>query len=245
MEYSSSHLSEDDNATSYEVTILFPCLNEADAIANCIKDAYSTMLKAHIHGEVLVVDNGSTDNSPSQALSAGARVISETKRGYGMALRAGFKAARGEIIVMIDADNQYDLSSIPLLIDPIVNNQADLVISQRILSPELAIRRRFRGSGTKLLSLLINAIGKGVQIPDSQSGYRAFRRETVLALDLSSTGMEFASEMIICASRAGLRITSVPSTYRTRIGTSKLRPVRDGIRHLKLITKMSYHNPAL
>lgn len=239
------HLSKDESATYYDVTVLFPCLNEADAIASCIKEAYFTMLKAQIHGEVLVVDNGSMDDSPNRALSAGARVISETQRGYGIALRTGFKAALGEIIVMVDADSQYDLSSIPLLINPIVNNQADLVISQRVLSPDLATQRRFRGSGTKFLSLLIGAIAKNIQVPDSQSGYRAFRRETILALDLNSTGMELASEMIICASRAGLRITSIPSAYRPRIGTSKLRPLRDGLRHLGLITKMSYHNPPL
>ena len=218
------------------VSVVLPCLNEADSVGLCVKEALDTMSGAGTAGEVVVVDNGSTDGSADVAEEAGARVVTESRRGYGRALRSGFDAARGDVVVMADADFTYDLQKIPTLIAPVVDGRADLVLGSRL---DAATRRTMpilhRFVGTPVLSFLIGRACGGRVVGDSQSGFRAFRRQAVLALALQSTGMELASEMLIRGAQAGLRIEEVEAGYRERIGDSKLDAFGDGWRHLQLI----------
>jgi Glycosyl transferase family 2 len=218
------------------VSVVMPCLNEAPSVGLCVEEALSTMRAAGIPGEVLVVDNGSTDDSARIAEEAGARVVTEARPGYGSALRAGFAAARNEVIVMADADFTYDLQKIPLLVAPIAAGEADLVLGNRL---DEATRQTMpflhRFVGTPIITFLAaRACGRRV-VGDSQSGFRAFRRSCLGALRLRSTGMELATEMLIRGSRAGLRVTEVQAGYRPRIGESKLATFADGWRHLQLI----------
>jgi glycosyltransferase involved in cell wall biosynthesis len=217
-------------------SVVIPCLNEEDSVTLCVREALEAMSSHGIDGEVVVVDNGSTDDSKRLATQAGARVVNEARRGYGSALRTGIAAARGTVVVMADADNTYDLSRIPDLIAPIEEGRADLVLGSRLDS---ATRQTMpllhRYLGTPLLTFLMaRACGRRV-VTDSQSGFRAFRRDVCLSLNLRSEGMELASEMLIRSARLGLRIEEIPTKYRPRIGESKLDTWSDGWRHLLLI----------
>ena len=219
-----------------DVSIVLPCLNEVASVGRCVEEAHRTLVGAGLSHEVIVVDNGSTDGSATVAESVGARVVYEQTPGYGSALRAGFSAATGDVIVMADADFTYDFGKLPLLIDPVRHGEADMVLGNRL---DAATRRTMpflhRFLGTPVLTFLVaRACGRRV-VADSQSGYRAFRRDRLEALGLKSTGMELASEMLIRASRVGLRVHEVPAGYRPRIGESKLDSLSDGWRHLQLI----------
>jgi len=218
------------------VTVLLPCLDEAPSVAACVREAQEGLARAGLSGEVLVVDNGSTDGSAELARQAGARVVAEEQRGYGSALAKGITAAWGAIIVMADADGTYDLTRLDELTTPVLDGTADLVIASRF-------GRLRRGSmpllhrlvGTPVISFALRRACRGLRIRDSQSGYRAFKTERVRALGLQARGMEFASEMLIRASQEGLRIIERPLGYRPRVGRSKLAAVADGWRHLQLI----------
>ncbi|HUF83905.1 MAG TPA: glycosyltransferase family 2 protein [Acidimicrobiia bacterium] len=222
------------------VTVVLPCLDEAESVGQCVREAREALASAGLVGEVVVVDNGSSDGSSDIAGEAGARVVHETQRGYGAALRAGFAAARGDVVVMADADFTYDLGRIPDLVAPVVRDEADLVIGGRL---DGATRRTMpflhRFVGTPVLTFLVGRACGGRVVDDSQSGFRAFRRERVAELELRSTGMELASEMLIRAVRAGLRVKEVPAGYRERVGTSKLSTFSDGWRHLQLILALA------
>lgn len=222
------------------VTVVLPCLDEAESVGQCVREARDALNAGDLVGEVVVVDNGSSDGSPRIAEEAGARVVLETRKGYGSALRAGFAAARGDVVVMADADFTYDLRKIPDLVAPVVGGEADLVIGGRL---DAASRRTMpflhRFVGTPVLTFLVGRACGGRVVADSQSGFRAFRRDRVAELELRSTGMELASEMLIRAVRAGLRVTEVPAGYRERIGTSKLSTFSDGWRHLQLILALA------
>jgi glycosyltransferase involved in cell wall biosynthesis len=212
-----------------------PCLNEAETVATCVKKARSWLSSAGIAGEVLVVDNGSTDRSPELAAAAGAHVIRESRRGYGHAYLRGFAEARGDVIVMRDADDTYDFSRLDDLIRPL-HNGFDLVVGNRfaggIRSGAMPWIHRYIGS--PVINLLIRRF-IGIRIGDSQSGFRAFTRRAYERLRLRSGGMELASEMIVNAAREGLQVTEVPAAYSTRLGESKLNTVRDGWRHLRFL----------
>jgi len=191
---------------------------------------------AGVPHEVIVVDNGSLDGSVAVAEAAGATVVHETERGYGQALRAGFAAARGDVIVMADADLTYDLTELATVVEPVRQGEADVVVGSRLGA---ATRRTMpllhRFVGTPVLTFLVaRACGRRL-VGDSQSGFRAFRRDLLDDLALSSTGMELASEMLIRAARAGLRVREVPTGYRPRVGESKLDSFADGRRHLQLV----------
>lgn len=224
------------------VTVVLPCLNEAASVGACVTEARAALAHLTADSEVLVVDNGSTDGSPGIAAAAGARVIVERKRGYGAALRSGVRAARGDIVVMADADCTYDLRSLSRLVHPIADGTADLVIGSRLHD---ATRRTMpllhRWVGTPALTFLVQRASGESSVSDSQSGYRAFRRSTMLALGLRASGMEYASEMLIRATQAGLRMCDVPTGYRERVGDSKLNTVSDGWRHLRLILSVAPH----
>jgi len=184
---------------------------------------------------VVVVDNGSTDGSPEAAAAAGARVVHERRRGYGAAYMAGFVAAEGDVIVMADADGSYDFGALPAFLERIGDGD-DLVMGSRFkghIEPG-AMPWTHRHIGSPILSGLLNLLYR-TGIDDAHCGMRAFRRDIVPDLRLRMPGMEFASEMVVNASRAGLRIGEVPVNYRVRGGKSKLRTVPDGWRHLRFL----------
>jgi len=220
--------------------VVLPCLNEAAAVGLCVREALDTLNDAGIRGEVVVVDNGSHDDSAEVALREGAQVVREVRRGYGSALQAGIAAARAPIVVTADADFSYDLRRIPEMVAPIQCDEADLVLGSRL---DDANRRTMpllhRFVGTPALTFLIARASGGLPTRDSQSGYRAFRRQFLLGLKLRGTGMEFASEMLLRASSAGSRICEVDTGYRKRIGRSKLHSLSDGWRHLQLIVLLA------
>ncbi len=218
------------------VTVVLPCLNEASSIVGCIEEARYGLDKSELTGEVLVVDNGSTDGSVELALAAGARVISEAVKGVGSALRTGFREARGDLIVMADADSTYDLSRLGELVTPIIDDEVDLMIGARLDGSNrgtMPFLHRF--IGTPVLSFLLRRACRGMDIRDSQSGYRAMNAEKARALDLKATGFEMTSEMLIRSSQEGLRIGEQSIGYRPRLGQSKLNTLVDGWRHLQLI----------
>ena len=217
------------------VSIVMPCLNEESTVGVCVEKAVRWLGESGVPGEVLVIDNGSTDRSVEIAQSAGARVIHERRRGYGQAYLRGFAEARSDYIVMGDSDDTYDFSNLGPLLAPL-DKGADMVLGNRfsggIANGAMPWAHRYIGSP------IINSVIRlffGTRIGDSQSGFRAFRREAVAAMGLRSSGMELASEMIVNASRAGLAITEVPAPYAIRLGESKLNTVRDGWRHLRFL----------
>lgn len=218
------------------VSVVLPCLNEAGSVRVAVTQALEGLASMGLPGEVVVADNGSSDGSADLARAAGARVVEAPVRGYGAALSAGFQAARGEICVMADADATYPLDRLSELVEPIIADTADMVIGSRwsgMTMTTMPLLHRF--IGTPVITWLVRRAGGPSGISDSQSGFRAFPRQRLLGLGLSTTGMEFASEMLIVAGRAGWRTKEVATGYRERIGQSKLDTFRDGWRHLVTI----------
>ena len=216
------------------VSVVLPCLDEAAAVGGCVRSALAAMTAAGLAGEVVVVDNGSVDESAVEARDAGARVVAEPVRGYGAALLAGFAAAGGDVVVMADADGSYDLAEVPRFVAA-VEAGADLVVGNRMhgIDPG-AMPWLNRRVGNPALSGLLNALFR-TGVRDAHCGLRAFRRTALETLDLQATGMELASEMVIRAGKAGLPITELAIHYRQRTGASKLSPWRDGWRHVRLL----------
>ena len=216
------------------ISVVLPCLNEAATIGPSVAKALSGIERSGRSGEVVVVDNGSSDGSDAIAERAGARVVRAPVRGYGAALRRGFAAAKHDIVVMADADDTYDLENLAAVVAPVARG-ADLALANRFADiSDGAMPWLHRRVGTPAINLLLR-LAYGVRVGDSQSGYRAIRRRRLDQLDLRSDGMELASEMLIKASRLGLKIAEAPSTYGVRRGESKLRSLPDGWRHLRLI----------
>jgi hypothetical protein len=215
------------------VSVVLPCLNEASSVALVVRQALAAFAAGDLAGEVIVADNGSTDGSVEAARAAGARVVNAPVRGYGAALSVGFAVAKGMICVMGDADATYPFDLLPQLVDPILRGGADMVIGSRLHGATArTMPRLHRFVGTPVLTWLVRRAGGPRGLTDSQSGFRAFRRDDLLALNLRATGMEYASEMLIVAGRANWRIAEVETGYRERIGTSKLETGPDGLRHL-------------
>ncbi|HEV2998164.1 MAG TPA: glycosyltransferase family 2 protein [Solirubrobacteraceae bacterium] len=216
------------------VSVVIPCLNEEGNIEACVLAARAAIEEMGVPGEVIVADNASEDDSAARARAAGARVVHEPRRGYGSAYLAGFGAARGRYIVMADADLTYDFKEIPRFVAALEGG-AEMVIGDRMdnIQPG-AMPWLHRYVGNPLLTGLLNVLFR-TGIKDAHCGMRALRRDVLPRLDLRTTGMEFASEMVIRASKERLRIEEFPIEYHPRGGESKLSSFRDGWRHLRFL----------
>lgn len=222
------------------VSVIVPCLNEARTIGAVIEEVRRSLNASRWSDtfEIVVADNGSTDGSAQLASSLGARVIPVSQRGYGSALRAGILAARGNIIVMLDADFTYDASYIPQLIDRLLKGDADLVLGSRLkghIDPK-AMPFLHRAVGTPVLTALVNATWHST-VSDVNSGMRAFRYDSFLLWRPEAEGMEFASEMIVKCLQQGGTLAEVPIRLRADLRERRphLRRWEDGMRHLLLI----------
>ena len=224
-----------------ELTVIMPCLNEAETVASCVRKAFTFLTEHNIDGEVIVAENGSTDGSQRLASDAGARVIPIRKRGYGNALIGGIMAARGRYVIMGDADDSYDFTALRPFIDRL-RAGADLVIGNRFeggIAPG-AMPALHRYLGNPVLSFTGRLFFRS-KIGDFHCGLRGFRRDSALALGLQASGMEFASEMVVKATLAGQRVEEVP-TRLSPDGRSRpphLRSWRDGWRHLRFLLLFS------
>jgi glycosyltransferase involved in cell wall biosynthesis len=214
--------------------VVIPCLNEAASIERCVELALEALAEQGWQGEVIVADNGSDDGSPVLAKGAGALVVHEPRRGYGSAYLAGFAAAVGDYIVMADADLTYDFGDIPRFVEEL-DKGADLVMGDRMkgIQPG-AMPWLHRYVGNPVLSGILNLFFK-TGVSDAHCGMRAVRRSVLPRLDLRTTGMEFASEMVVRAGKEQLAISEVPIHYHPREGESKLASFRDGWRHLRFL----------
>jgi glycosyltransferase involved in cell wall biosynthesis len=224
-----------------ELTILMPCLNEAETLGRCIDKARSFLARAGIQGEVVVADNGSTDGSRNIAREHGARLIDATQRGYGNALMAGIRAAHGRYIIIGDSDDSYDFSNLEAFIARLREGY-ELVMGNRFtgeIKPG-AMPSLHRYLGNPVLTAMGRLFFRS-PCGDFHCGLRGFLRETMLRLDLRAPGMEFASEMVVKATLAGLRIAEVPTTLWPdgRSRAPHLRSWRDGWRHLRFLLLFS------
>ncbi len=216
------------------VSVVIPCLNEEANVERCVREALAALASSHLDGEVIVVDNNSDDRSAELAAAAGARVVFERRRGYGSAYLAGFASARGDYIVMADADLTYDFGEIPNFVAKL-NDGAQLVMGNRMenIQPG-AMPWLHRYIGNPVLTGLLNLFFR-TGVRDAHCGMRALRRDVLDTLDLRTTGMEFASEMVIRAAKQHLAIAEVDIEYHPRGGESKLSRFRDGWRHLRFL----------
>ncbi len=222
-----------------EVSVVMPCLNEQTTIGNCIEKAQRTLKTLGIQGEIIVADNGSTDNSVQIAESLGARVVHQPIRGYGAAYLAGIAAARGKYIVIGDSDDTYDFTDLERFITPL-RKGFDLVMGSRFkgkIRPG-AMSWSHRYIGNPILSGTLRWFFH-TSISDAHCGMRAFTKEAYDKMGLQTTGMEFASEMVVKAVQLDLKICEVPITYFPREGESKLNAFRDAWRHLRFMLLLS------
>lgn len=226
-----------DAQRSPEVSVVMPCLNEAETLATCIRKARNSLDQAEVEGEVIVADNGSSDGSREIARAEGARVVPVAAKGYGSAIKGGIRAARGSYIIMGDADDSYDFSNLMPYVTKLREGY-DLVMGNRfaggIRDGAMPFLHRYLGNP------VLSTVGRlffGCPCRDFHCGMRGFRRDAVERLDLRTTGMEFASEMVVKATLLELRIAEVPTTLspdgRTR--PPHLRTWRDGWRHLRFL----------
>jgi len=217
------------------ISIVMPCLDEEQTVETCVRKALNWLERSPYEGEVVVVDNGSTDRSAELAAAAGARVVHELRPGYGAALRRGFTEGRGDWLVMGDCDDTYDFSDLDPLMQPLAEGY-DMSVGNRFaggIAPG-AMTWSHRYIGTPVISFLLKMFS-GLKVGDSQCGLRAFTRDALNRLDLRTDGMELASEMILKSARRGLKIADVPVPYNIRLGEAKLNTVRDGWRHLRFL----------
>ena len=224
-----------------ELTILMPCLNEAETLAACVGKAQAFLDRSGVVGEIIIADNGSTDDSQAIATAAGARVVEVAEKGYGAALSGGIEQARGRYIIMGDADDSYDF----LNLEPFVAKLRDgyqLVMGNRFKGGILpgAMPWHHRLIGNPVLSFVGRLLFR-TPIKDFHCGLRGYDREAIRALHLRTTGMEFASEMVVKATLTGLRVTEVPTVLSPdgRSRAPHLRSFRDGWRHLRFLLLFS------
>lgn len=222
---------------SLELSVILPCRNEENTIGICVEEVFAFLDQNHIEGEVVVVDNASTDDSSRKALLCGAKVVYEPEKGYGKALQTGIRNSKGSVILMGDCDTTYDFLHMNPMYQMLSEGKCDMVIGNRFaggLEPgSMSYTHQW---GVRFLSFL----GRkrfGCEVYDFHCGIRGMRREAAERLDFHTTGMEFATEMIAVAAKQGLRIMQTPVHLRkcNYDRRSKLRTFRDGIRHLVYI----------
>ncbi len=224
-----------------ELTVVMPCLNEAETVATCVRKAMGFLSASGISGEVLVADNGSTDGSQALATEAGARVVPVSDKGYGNALMGGIVAARGKYIIMGDADDSYDFTNLMPFVEEL-RKGANLVMGNRFaggIAPG-AMPPLHKYLGNPVLSFIGRLFFRS-KIGDFHCGLRGFNRDSVMALNLQATGMEFASELVVKAALYGQHVTEVPTTL-AKDGRSRpphLHRWRDGWRHLRFLLLFS------
>lgn len=214
------------------VSVVLPCLNEELTLPTCIQKTKDIFKKEGIKGEIIVVDNGSTDGSVEIARKLRVKVLVQNVRGYGAAYILGFNEAKGNIIVMADSDGTYNLSEIPLLLSAIETG-ADFVIGSRFKGriEQDAMKPLHRFIGNPLLTFIFNLLFR-TSLSDTHSGFRAFKRSFLEKAEFRQLGMQFALEMLLNAKKQGLRITEAPIAYFKRRSPSKMNSIRDGTRHL-------------
>src|SRR5882672_7621038 len=240
MELSPSHSpasTPDQEIVDCEITVLMPCLNEAETVGVCIKKALASIESLGVNGEVLIADNGSTDGSQELAQSMGARVVQVERKGYGNALMRGIATARGKYIIMGDSDDSYDFTNLGPFLEKLRDGY-DLVMGNRFMGgiQPGAMPPLHRYLGNPVLTGIGRVFFKS-PAGDFHCGLRGFRREAVLGLDLRTTGMEFASEMVVKSTLHKLRITEVPTALQPdgRSRAPHLRSWSDGWRHLRFL----------
>ncbi len=226
-----------DDRDDLELSVVMPCLNEAATVGNCVKKAMEAMERHGVRGEIIIADNGSTDGSQEIARELGARVVPVERRGYGSALQSGIAAARGEFILMGDADDTYDFSQLNEFLAKLREGY-DLVMGNRFRGEILpgAMPRLHRYLGNPVLTGLGRLFFKS-PVGDFHCGLRAFRKDAIEQLELRTMGMEFATEMVVKATAFGLRVTEIPTTLSPdrRDRPPHLRTWRDGWRHLRFL----------
>jgi glycosyltransferase involved in cell wall biosynthesis len=224
-----------------ELSVVMPCLNEQETVAVCVRKAISALRTAGIPGEVIVADNGSTDGSVELAQAEGARVVNIEQKGYGSALKGGILAARGKYVLMADSDDSYDFSHAPRFVQQL-RTGSDLVMGNRfqggISDQAMPFLHRYLGNP------VLSGIGRlffGSPCGDFHCGMRGFRRDSFLRMDIRSTGMEFASEMVVKATLMRMKVSEVPTTLNPdgRNRPPHLRTWRDGWRHLRFLLMYS------
>jgi glycosyltransferase involved in cell wall biosynthesis len=224
-----------------ELSVVMPCLNERETVGRCVRKAVTSLREAGINGEVIVSDNGSTDGSVEIAESEGALVIHVADKGYGSALKGGILAARGKYVLMADSDDSHDLEHLDPFLDKLRDGY-DLVMGNRFKGgiEEGAMSWKNRYIGNPVLSF-IGRLFFRADVGDFHCGLRGFSQSAFQKMDLRTTGMEFASEIVIKAKLMGLKMTEVP-TFMSQDGRSRaphLRPYRDGWRHLRFMLMYS------
>jgi len=222
-------------ARPVDISVVMPCLNEEGSVGTCVAKALEGIRRSGLSGEVIVSDNGSTDTSVAVAAAAGARVVHQPERGYGNAYLKGFSEARGRYIVMGDSDDTYDFAELDRLVQPLTEGY-DYVLGSRfggeIKKGAMTFSHRYIGN--PILTRILNRFF-GLKSSDAHSGMRAFTAEAYENMALRCEGMEFASEIVIKAARANLKVTEVPIIYHPRVGETKLNTLRDGWRHLRFM----------
>ena len=218
-----------------KISVILPCLNEEEAVGNVVDDARRALDALHVESEVIVVDNGSTDRSAEIAAEHGAAVVDEPERGYGRAYLTGLARARGEFLVMADADGTYPIGELGKFVERLEDG-SDLVLGSRFDGNihAGAMPWSHRWIGNPVLTGMLNHMF-GVRVSDAHCGMRALKRSALPTLDLHSKGMEFASEMVFKAFRRDLEVSEVPIEYFPRTGESKLSRFSDAWRHVRFM----------
>jgi len=228
---------EDREREEFFVSVVIPVFNEEATIGNIVTRTKKTLEQLGVSYEILVVDDGSDDRSADIAQELKAHVLRDPHQGKGFALRSGFRQAKGELVVTLDADGSHQPEEIPLVLRYIRENKADFVVGSRFFNSEANKTKipKVNRTGNKMFNYLIGYL-TGVKISDSQSGFRAIRSSLIKKMKLSSHGYEVESEMLVKALRMGARVAETPISFDQRtVGKSKLDPIRDGARILYAI----------
>lgn len=222
-----------------KVSVILPCLNEEKAIGLSIQKIQNVFRKYNIKGEIIVVDNGSTDNSSKIAKKFKIKYIFEPKRGYGNAYLSGFKHAEGKYLILGDPDNSYDFNEIPRFLFYL--QEYDTVLGSRFKGriEKGAMPSLHRYIGNPGIRLLLRILFD-LKLSEPSTGFIGLRKEVLVKLRLKESGMEFSSEILVRIKKNGLRLKEIPINYYKRLGTSKLRSFRDGLRHLRFLIKEKF-----